>query len=94
MSAFDELWHLLEEEGHQQRRDMGAVDVGVGHHDDAVVAQLAVAIVRAGAAAESLDQVGKLLVLGELASGGGGDVEDLAAQRQHRLRPAIARLLG
>ena len=49
---------------------------------------------RAGAAAERLDQVGELLVLRQLVLAGAGDVEDLAAQRQHRLRGAVARLLG
>ena len=49
---------------------------------------------RAGAAAERLHQIGELGVLRQLVLAGGGDVEDLAAQRQHRLRAAVARLLG
>ena len=73
---------------------MRAVDVGVGHDDDLLVAQILLEIVRAGAAAERLDEIGDLGVLRELVLAGGGDVEDLAAQRQHRLRAAIARLLG
>ena len=36
----DERGHLLVEEGDQQRGDVGAVDVGVGHDDDALVAQI------------------------------------------------------
>ena len=32
--------HLAEEEGQQQRADMAAVDIGVGHDDDAVIARL------------------------------------------------------
>ncbi len=59
-----------------------------------LVAQILVAIMRAGAAAERLHQVGELLVLRQLVLAGGGDVEDLAAQRQDRLRGAVARLLG
>ena len=73
---------------------MGAVDVGVGHHDHLVVAQILVAIMRAGAAAERLHEVGELLVLRELVLAGGRDVEDFSAQRQHGLRGAVARLLG
>ena len=73
---------------------MRAVDVGVGHDDDAVVAQILVAVFAARAAAERLDQVGDLLVGAELFAAGAGDVEDLAAQRQHRLAGAVARLLG
>ena len=45
---------------------MGAVDVGVGHDDDLVVAQIVVAVARAGAAAERLHEIGELLVLREL----------------------------
>ena len=40
MAALDQFRHLPEEEGQQQRADMGAVDVGVRHDDDLVIAQL------------------------------------------------------
>ena len=36
----DEFGHLAEEESQQQRADVAAVDVGVGHDDDLLVAQL------------------------------------------------------
>ena len=36
----DQFGHLAVEEGQQQGADVGAVDVGVGHDDDAVVTQL------------------------------------------------------
>ena len=61
MAALDQLRHLAVEEGDQQRGDVGAVDVGVGHDDDLLVAQILVAVVRAGAAAERLHQIGELL---------------------------------
>ena len=73
---------------------MGAVDVGVGHHDDLLVAQVVVAVALAGAAAERLHQVGKLHILRQLVLAGGLHVEDFAAERQDRLRGAVARLLG
>jgi hypothetical protein len=57
VAAADQLRHFLVEEGDQQRGDVRAVDVGVGHDDDAVVAQIVVAVFRARAAAERLDQV-------------------------------------
>ena len=38
--ALDHLRHLPEEEGQQQGADVRAVDVGIGHDDDAMVAQL------------------------------------------------------
>ena len=94
MAVVDQLRHLAVEERDQQRGDVGAVDVGVGHDDDLLVAQIVVAVVRAGAAAERLHQIGELLVLRELVLAGGRDVEDLAAQRQDGLRGAVARLLG
>ena len=73
---------------------MGAVDVGVGHDDDPLVAQAVDVEARTGAAAQGLDQVGQLLVRLHLVGGRAGDVEDLAAQRQHRLGVPVARLLG
>ena len=39
---------------------MRAVDVGVRHHDDFFVAQILLAEMRAGAAAERLHEIGKL----------------------------------
>ena len=39
VAVVDELRHLAEEEGHQERGDVRAVDIGVGHDDDALVAQ-------------------------------------------------------
>ena len=81
MAGLDQLGHFPVEEGHQQRGDVGAVDVGVGHDDDFSVAQVLVAVMHAGAAAERLDQVGKLLVLRELVLTGRGDVEDFPPQR-------------
>src|SRR5689334_20583492 len=73
---------------------MGAVDVGIGHQDDFVVAQVLFAVAVAGAAAERLDEVGDLLVLGELFTSGAGNVEHLATQRQDGLAGAVARRFG
>ena len=54
VAALDQLGHLPIEERQQQRADVGAVDVGVGHDDDAVVAQLVdVEVVAAGALADA-----------------------------------------
>ena len=73
---------------------MRAVDVGVGHDDDAVITQVVRITVLARSAAERLDQVGDLLIGDDLGAGRGSDVEDLAADRQDRLRLAVARLLS
>ena len=48
----------------------------------------------AGAGAERLHQVGKLLILRQLVARGRRHVENLPAQWQHGLRSPIARLLG
>ena len=40
VAALDELRHLPVEEREEQRPDVAAVDVGVGHQDDLVVAEL------------------------------------------------------
>ena len=40
VAALDQLRHVAEEERQQQRADVRAVDVGVGHQDDLAVAQL------------------------------------------------------
>ena len=93
MAGLDQFRHLPVEKGDQQGGDMGAVDVGVGHDDDFLVAQLVFLVMRADAAAERLDEIGQLLVAGELVARGAGDVQDLAAQRQDGLVGAVARLL-
>ncbi len=95
MAALDQLAHLPVEERQQQRADMRAVDVGVGHDDDLVVAQLVgVELVAADAGAERGDQRADLLAREHLVEARALDVEDLAAQRQHRLEFAVAALLG
>ena len=40
MAFGDEVWHEAEKQGEQQRCDVLAVNVGVGHQHDLVVAQL------------------------------------------------------
>ena len=48
VATLDQLGHLAVEKGKQQGADVCAVDVGIGHDDDAVVAQFVdVEIVRA-----------------------------------------------
>ena len=49
---------------------------------------------RAGAASQGLNKIAQLLISGELVARGAGDVENFAAQRQHRLAGAVARLFG
>ena len=95
VAALDQLRHLTEEEREQQRADMGAVDVGVRHDDDLVIARFVrVEFIRPDAGAERHDQRADLLGRQHLVEARPLDIEDLAAQRQHRLEGAVARLLG
>jgi hypothetical protein len=64
VAALDQFGHLAIEQRQQQGTDVRAVDVRVGHDDDAVVAQLFdVEIVLADAGAERGDQRDDLLGL-------------------------------
>ena len=95
VAALDQLRHLPEEEGQQQRADMRAVDVGVGHDDDLVVAQLVgVELVLADAGAERGDQRADHVGRQHAVEARALDVQDLAAQRQDRLVLARAPALG
>ena len=85
VAVLDQLRHLAIEERHQQRGDVGAVDVGVGHDDDPLVTQAVVVVVRAGTATQCQNEILDFLVLAHLVGGGAGHVEDLAAQRQDGL---------
>ena len=71
-----------------------AVDVRIGHDDDAMVAQLGELEVVADAGAERGDQRADLVGAQDLVEARPLDVQDLAAQRQDRLEPPVAALLG
>ena len=86
--------HLAEEEGEQQRADVAAVDVGVAHQDDLVVADLGDVELLADAGADGRDQRLDLVVLEHLVDAGPLDVEDLAPDGQDRLRTRVAGLGG
>src|SRR3546814_17076527 len=73
---------------------MGAIDVGVGHDDDTFVPQAVGVAILAHSAAEREREVGDFLIGANLVGAGAGDVHSLAADRQDRLRRAVARLLG
>ena len=89
-----ELGHLPVEEREQQRADVGAVDVGVGHEHDLVVAELLDVEVVADAGADRGDERLDLLVLQHPVEAGPLDVEDLPADRQDRLVLRVAGALG
>src|SRR6202008_1628815 len=80
-----------------ERADVLAVDVGVGHDDELVVAELVElepVLAFADARADGGDQRADLVVGENLDQSGLLDVEDLALDRQDRLEHAVAALLG
>ena len=94
IAALDQLGHLAIEKGEEQRADVRAVDVRIGHDDDAVIAQfLRVVLLLADAAAERRDQRRDLDRGKELVEARALDVQDLALERQDRLELAVAALL-
>ena len=94
IAALDQLPHLPEEEREEQRADVAAVDVGVGHDDDLVVAGLLDVEVLADPAADGRDERLDLLAREHLVEPRALHVQDLAANRQNRLGLARAALLG
>src|SRR5947207_3876572 len=73
---------------------MAAIDIRVGHDDDAVIARLRrLEILAADAGAERLDQGADLGRGQHFVEAGALDIEDLALQRQDRLKGAVAALL-
>ena len=94
-AAINQLVHVAEEEGQQQRADVRAVHVGIGHDDDLAVAELGrVEIVFADAGAQRRDHGADFLVAQHLVVARLLHVQDLALQRQDGLETAVAALFG
>ena len=85
MAGHDELIHLPVEEGEQQRADVRAVDVGVGHDDDLVVAPLGEIHFVADAGADGRDHAADFFVGQHFVVAALEGVDDLAAQRKDGL---------
>ena len=89
-----QIRHFLKEEGHQQRGDMRAVDIGIGHDDDPLIPQIVGIAFVAHPAAEREREIGDFGICADFVHRGTGDIQDLAADRQDRLRLPVPRLLG
>ena len=95
MPARDNIWHLPIEESEQQRTDMRAVDIGVGHDNDLVITQLFnVEIITANARAHCLNERANLLGRQHLVKARALHIQDLTLQGQDRLILAVAALFG
>ena len=94
MAAFDHFLHVAEEERQDQRADVRAVDVGVRHDDDLVVAELLDGeVVAADARAEGSDHQADLVGGEHLVEARLLHVENLSLQRKNRLEAPVAALL-
>ena len=94
VAALDELAHVPVEEREDQRADVGAVDVGVRHHDHVVVAELRDVELVENAGADRGDHRLDLGVREHLVDPVALGVDHLPAQRQDRLEGAVAGVLG
>src|ERR671911_1783171 len=86
--------HLPEEEGEEQRADVGAVHVGIRHQNDLVVPHILEVEVVLHPGSYRRDHFPDLLVAEDAVDAGALDVEDLAPQRENRLKGAAPSLLG
>ncbi len=94
VAAFNDFRHLTVEEGQQQRTDVRAVDVRIGHDDDAVIAQLVrVVFVTTNAAAQRGDQRRHFLRREHFVETRFLNVEDFTFQRQDGLVLTVTALL-
>ena len=95
VATVDEPRVVAEEEGQEERTDVRAIHVGVGHDDDLVVPQLVViGVLLADARAHRGDERLDFLVGEHLVEAGAFRVQDLASQGQNGLRVRVAPLLG
>ncbi len=73
---------------------MRAVDIGIGHDDDALITQIGKIEIFSSPAAERKDKILYLLVGAGFVRSGADDVEDFTAQRKDGLCFTAAALLG
>ncbi len=94
MAPFDEVEHLAIEEGKEQRANVGAVDVGVGHDDDFVVAAFGEVDFFADADADGLNHAADFLVGEDFIFARFVGVDDFAAEGKDGLVFAEAATLA
>src|SRR6185437_15289274 len=95
MPIGNEIRKLPIEESQKQRAYVTAIDVGVGQKDHAVITQLRkVEVVFTDAASQRRDQRANFHGRKHLVEAGLLHIQDLAFERQNRLRSPIPALLG
>ena len=76
---FDQLRHIAEEERQQQRADVTAIHVCIGHNDDAAIAKTFQVKVFPNASAQSRDQRTHFVVTQYFVKTGPLSIDDLTA---------------
>ena len=94
VAAADQVGHVAIEERQQQAANMRAVNIGIGHDDDAVVASGVAVVVFADIGPDRGNQAGNGVTGKRAMKARALHVEDFAAQGQDGLILAIASLLG
>ena len=99
VAVLDDGSHAAEEEGHQQGVDVCAIDVGIGHDDDAVIAQFAQVgllgiLLSADGHTQGTEDDDYRFALKHLVVHRLLDVQNLTAQGQDGLELAVTALLG
>jgi len=95
MAPFDQFRHHSEEKGQQQRANVSSIHIGIGHDDGLVIAEpVRVVLVLSDPGTQGRNHGSNFLVLEHLIETRFFYIEDLAAQRQDRLKFAVAPLLG
>ena len=94
MAVLNQLRHKAEEQGQKQRGNVLAVNVGIGHEHDLVVAQLLDIEFLVNASTQRGNNRLDLGILEDLIHAGLLHVQDLAAQRQDGLEHGIAAALS
>ena len=93
MPLFDQLRHEAVEEGQQKRRDMGSVDIGIGHDDNPVIAKLCDIKILMDSAAKCCNHRLDLGIAQDTVQPCLLDVEDLSSERKDGLRRTRTRCL-
>ena len=99
VSVFDQVVHVAEEERQHQRRNVAAVDVGIGHNNHAAVTQLIevqrlAVVFGSDRHAERSEDIADLLVLEDPVLHRLLDIQYLTPQRHDSLKIPVAALFG
>ena len=94
VTLFEQLVEVTEEEREEQRANVRAVDIGIRHDHDLVIAELVVVLLFADARTERGDERGQLGRAEHAIEADLLDVQDLAAEREDCLVLRVTALLG